>query len=272
MPNRASKKRNAAKKRGGRAPKPTGGGPRSSMPARASIIGEAEFTSPRPGGRKYRVIETNEVDRYEPMGPKPGVLSPAFIAAKPLPTGDAYRGHDRRAAKLSIAKAPVERFADVKELLATLPAVSVMKQHKPPIKTDKKSRRVAEERRNVRVRAFLYAASRESDNDFHLIIGRSTRARRPVYMTMEISGLPPARSASFARLKAARKAYKNFFGAALPGFGYKFYRPPVPVEIEGSLFFDATHARGEPPGPQTLRRDMPTIWEVHPVTRIVFEP
>jgi hypothetical protein len=43
-------------------------------------------------------------------------------------------------------------------------------------------------------------------------------------------------------------------------------------EIEGSLFFDITHATGGHPGPQDLRPHIPTIWEVHPVTNIVFEP
>ena len=42
--------------------------------------------------------------------------------------------------------------------------------------------------------------------------------------------------------------------------------------VEGSLFFDMSHATGTPPGPSSLRPNMPTIWEVHPITRIVFEP
>jgi hypothetical protein len=130
---------------------------------------------------------------------------------------------------------------------------------------------VTEEDRKVRVSAFLYAASRENDNDFHLIIGRSPKSS-PVYMTMEISGLPPKNANSFAKKKSARDAYKKFFGAKLPGPSYHFYRPPIPVEIEGSLFFDITHAKGGHPGPKDLRPDIPTIWEVHPVSDIVLEP
>jgi hypothetical protein len=41
--------------------------------------------------------------------------------------------------------------------------------------------------------------------------------------------------------------------------------------VEGSLFFDMSHATGGKPGPQDLRKDIPTIWEVHPITRIVFD-
>ena len=64
-------------------------------------------------------------------------------------------------------------------------------------------------------------------------------------------------------------AFKNFFGASrLPGFTYDFYDPPIPVKIEGSPFFDMTHATGSRPGPQSLKSRMPTIWEVHPLTSI----
>jgi hypothetical protein len=66
-----------------------------------------------------------------------------------------------------------------------------MKSHKPPITTGADSKRVAEEDRNVRLKVFLYAASREDDRDFHLIIGRSRRKKQPMYITVEISGLPP---------------------------------------------------------------------------------
>ena len=65
---------------------------------------------------------------------------------------------------------------------------------------------------------------------------------------------------------------QNASGTNVPGAGYDFYPTPIPVRVEGSLFFDMTHATGTPPGPPTLRPNMPTIWEVHPITSIVFEP
>ena len=70
----------------------------------------------------------------------------------------------------------------------------------------------------------------------------------------------------------ARDDYKAFFGSNLPGMSYDFYDPPIPVEIEGSLFFDMSHATGSKPGPSSLRDDIPTIWEIHPISKIVFEP
>jgi hypothetical protein len=212
----------------------------------------------------YQILITNQTDPYD----KPISAAEAKSFA---PAGDDFTGNDRKTAKLAIAKAKTESFADLKALIATLVADAKMIKHKPSIAKDATSGRVTEEERNVRVQAFLYAASRENDNDFHLILGRDPKSP-PLYMTMEISGLPPKKSPSFARIKRARDAYKQFFGAKLPGPSYHFYRPPVPVEIEGSLFFDVTHAKGGHPGPADLRPHIPTIWEVHPVTDIVFEP
>ena len=142
--------------------------------------------------------------------------------------------------------------------------------HKPKITTTAASARVKEENRNVKAKAFLYAASHEDDNDFHLIIGRAPTKSPEMYMTMEVSGLPPTNSPAFPALTAARKAFKSFFGAAVPGFTYDFYDPPIPVTIVGSLFFDMSHSTGQRPGPPSLKSRMPTIWEVHPVTAIVL--
>jgi hypothetical protein len=92
-------------------------------------------------------------------------------------------------------------------------------------------------------------------------------------MTMELSGLPPANSSSFPTLKAARDSFKSFFGTGnLPGTSYSFFDPPIPVIVDGWLFFDITHSTCGRPGPQSLRPNMPVIWEVHPITKMVFEP
>lgn len=239
--------------------KPLGAG---AAPA-AAALGEAP---------KYLILVTNQLDAYEKAPTRAAGLS-VFIAAKSVAAvGDNFEGTARKAAKLSIADAKIEEFDDVKDLIESLTPDKKMKNHVPKIKTDAKSNRVAAEKRNIRVRAFLYAQSREKDNDFHLIIGRDPAASQEMYMTMELSGLPPANSASFKKLKAARNAYKKFFKNDLPGFGYEFPRPPIPVIIEGSLFFDMNHASGSKPGPKDLRSRMPTVWEVHPITKMIFEP
>ena len=251
---------------------------RAGMPALDSIIAVRPLTPPSAPGAPvapaaptsaYRIITTNEVDAYEAGATPHEILAGP---AAPAPAGDNFGGTARKAAKLSIANAPTEKFTDLKNLINSLTADSAMIAHVPKIKTTATSDRVKEEKRNVSVKVFLYAASREADNDFHLILGRDPKATPEMYMTMELSGLPPASSASFAKLNAARDAFKAFFGTNLPATTYDFYDPPVPVDVEGSLFFDMTHATGQHPGPKSLKSRIPTIWEVHPITKITFKP
>jgi hypothetical protein len=231
------------------------------LPEAASVMAVGEFTSPK--GTKYRILKTRELDPYETPPPL------EEIAMAKATAGDSFAGTDRRDAKLSIMGAATEQFADLQNLVGSLTPDDAMIDHDPEITRDPNSPRASEEQRNVRVRAFLYAASREADNDFHFIVGRDPDAS-PTYMNMELSGLPPNTSSTFARLDAARTAYKTFIGNQLPGAGYHHYDPPIPIEVEGSLFFDITHATGPHPGPAKLRPD--TIWEVHPISHIVFEP
>lgn len=251
------------------------GARRAGMPAERSVVDQITHTPQRAAlaearvgtaGRTYRILRTNEFDAKDRPTPIP------LFGARFAPFGDDFAGEARKAAKLALAGAPVEDLANVGALVDTLPSQTTMVGHRPSITTDAESGRVAEENRNVRLRAFLYAASREADNDFHLIIGDDPNSEPHVYMTIEISGLPPEGSDSFATIKSAREAYKSFFGENLPNASYDFYDPPIPVEIEGSLFFDMSHASGRSPGPPSLHPDMPTIWEIHPVSKIVFEP
>lgn len=224
------------------------------------------------GARSFRIVRTTELDPYEDTMPIEDLVALRFsLLRAEAPVGDRFRGTARKAAKLSVANAEIEEFDDLRDLIGTLEAHDFMVNHDPLITTDRNSDRVDEEKRNVRVRAFLYAASRENDNDFHLIIGRDPDEDE-MYMNVEISGLPPSDSPFHAILKEARDAYKNFFGDDLPGFSYDFYDPPIPVEIEGSLFFDMSHATGQKPGPARLRDNIPTVWEIHPITSITFEP
>jgi hypothetical protein len=254
---------------------------RPGMPEPGSVITEERCT-PAPRSTEnlsasagetttYRILRTSETNPYDDSLQQAEL---ATLEERLTELGDAYQGTARKAAKLSIADAQVEAFADIKDLIETLPAEKDMTshQHQPPITEDAVSGRVAEENRNVRVRAFIYAASREADNDFHLIVGHATDSEQ-MYMTMELSGLPQQDSEYFSRLKVPRDAYKEFCKDHLPRPKfYDFYVPPIPVEIEGSLFFDITHSHGGRPGPNSLRPHMPTIWEVHPITNILFEP
>lgn len=254
-------------------PTAAAGASRAARPAGAAMTARAAGTAGETvAPRSFRIVRTTELDPYEDEMPIEDLVTLRFsLLRADAPVGDRFRGTARKAAKLSVAVAETEEFADLKDLIETLPEHDEMVNRDPRITTDRNSNRVDEEKRNVLVRAFLYAASRENDNDFHLIIGRDPAADE-MYMNVEISGLPPSNSPFFATLKAARKAYKDFFGSDLPGFSYDFYDPPIPVEVEGSLFFDMSHATGQKPGPARLRDDIPTVWEIHPITSITFEP
>ncbi|HEX2059331.1 MAG TPA: hypothetical protein VHK90_01190 [Thermoanaerobaculia bacterium] len=221
----------------------------------------------------FRIIRTNEVDAYETPVSKRAVAEAATLEA--AVRGDNFKGKSRKASKLSLADAKMEKFADLADLIASLPKDKVMAAKKIP--TDAKSKRVPEENRNVRVEAWIYAASVEDDNDFHLILGRDPDGGgTPVYMTMELSGLPATNAKSHPALSKARDAFKKFFRKFfennLPGKSYDFYDPPIRVQVEGSLFFDATHAKGSKPGPKSLRKDIPTVWEVHPISKMKLFP
>jgi hypothetical protein len=254
---------------------------RTGMPSLDAIHSTEKF-QPKPGGPMYSIIHTAEVDNYETNASAAALtqLTKAKVAAAPaditaalrskVSTGDNFAGTDRKASKMSTGSGAMENFNDLSDLIASLTADDQMIDHDPPIATTADSGRTEEEQRNVSVSAFLYASSREADNDFHLIMGRDPNATPEVYMTAEVSGLPPNNFPAFPEMNAARTSFKNYFGDHLPGAGYDYYDPPIPIKIEGSLFFDMTHARGQHPGPQSLKSRIPTIWEVHPVTSITL--
>ena len=248
--------------------------PNSHLPPPDKVVFEATIERPAAAARGavagptvFRVLRSTEIDAYEQHVSAAGVEP---FGAAPGTAADTFAGTARKAAKLSLSAAKTAEFADMAVLVDSLTPEKTMLKLKPLIATDATSNRVKQEERNVKVRAFLYAASRETDNDFHLIVGRASTAKPPVYMTVEVSGLPARSSKAFAALKSTRDAYKSFFAAHMPGPTYDFYDPPIPVTIEGSLFFDMSHAQGGRPGPATLRPHMPTIWEIHPLSSIAF--
>lgn len=212
---------------------------------------------PAAAAHPFKILRTNELDPYET--PKP----PAEIEASPAAAGgDNFTGKDRKAAKISIASGAAEDFSDLGDLLDDLPDDADMIDHDPEITTGKDSDRVEEEEKNVRVKTWLYAASRESDNDFHVILGRDPAKTPRRYMNAEVSGLPTS-GPNIAKLKKVRTSFRQIV-QQVPGLGYDFYDPPIAVTVEGSIFFDMTHAHGSHPGPAKVKPK--TIWEIHPIT------
>ena len=226
-------------------------------PAQPAVDEGVLFVSPK--RVKYRIIDTRESGVFAEVRRPPsavtGVTQP-----------DDFNGHDRKAAKISIADAPLENFANIGKLVDSLAPESEMLAL--DISKDETSDRVAQEKRNVAVEGFIYAVKAEGDHDFHVILGTAP-GENVTFLNVEVSGLPlggPDR----AKLKAARTAFKAFFGEHGSNFGnnYQKFNPPIPVRIEGSLFFDADHPAGVV-GPSGMRPK--TAWEIHPVTKIEFE-
>jgi hypothetical protein len=218
----------------------------------------AEFVSSK--GRKYRIIDTGEKGEFFETE-----RAPTTVTGATQP--DDFDGNDRKTAKTSIADAPIETFASVKKFLGTLESDSDMLNL--GISKDATSNRVTQEKRNVSVSGFIYAFKFETDNDFHVILGMDPDSGIEAYVNVEISGLPQG-GPNRAPLKTVRTAFKDFFTAQHTGFSstYKKFDPPIPVRIQGSLFFDVDHKAGVV-GPTGMRPT--TAWEIHPVTKIEFE-
>jgi hypothetical protein len=219
------------------------------------IVSRIPFTAPN--GRQLSILRTNYQDHHEE--------AQISTAVEPFTTGseDNFKGKDRKAAKTSIFSGTPQSFSSTNDVLASLPSDGEMLDLQIPKTPD--SDRVSQEQHNVTVPAFIYAASKEADNDFHVILGGADARDTGNFMNAEVSGLP---TGSFRQpLSVPRQTFKDHFGTNLPGRGYDLYDPPIPVTVTGSLFFDVDHAAGVV-GPEGFRPQ--TAWEIHPISSISF--
>ncbi len=215
-----------------------------------------------PSGKTYNRTRVGPADNDEPVNIPP-------VPPGAAPNLDTFHGTARMAAKLSIATGSTQSFSDLGQVLDSL--IPDAKMRAMNISKGADSGRLPQEQTLVTVTAFLYAASRESDNDFHCIVGRNPN-QTARFMNVEVSALPPSSSHFFAPLKAARDEFKAFFTAnsdALPSGGYDKFDPPIPIKVTGSLFFDVDHV---PPAVGPTGMKPLSAWEIHPVSDIQFEP
>jgi len=194
---------------------------------------------------------------------------------------DGFTGHYRLAVKTAIHRdatgqiVPAEPVADIPTLLASVPTDVAMRAKYPGLLVEATATpeaklaatpfRVAEEQRNVTIPAWIWFVRRESDNDFHVIVGSSADPAAVTYMNVEVSALPAAGDPNFTALQNARAQLKGLAGPDPGAADYQAYRPPIPVTITGSLLFDGDHRAGEvgPVGHQPK-----STWEIHPVITI----
>ena len=221
-----------------------------------------------PDLRAFEDVPESESGVVEPEE-KMDITIPAFNPLTGAGVADQinsrFRGTDRKDPKTTIASASRQNFNSLPALIATLPGDDAMRNHNPEIESGSMFRAI-EERRNVRVRAWIYAIKYEADQDWHVILGTNPASSPRTFFNAEISGLPASSAAAHATLLNARKQLATILANELPGgSGYRKYKTPIRVEIDGSLFFDVDHEAGVV-GPEGMRPS--TAWEIHPVTRL----
>lgn len=214
---------------------------------------------------KFKVTQTNQADEVEASE---RVSTPLRSLARAPDSGDIFAGTDRRDPKTSVATGGLKSFSTIAELRSSFPKDTFMKGLGITRAPD--SERTPQEQYNVSVEGYIYAASKESDNDFHLIVGDKDCAQGDCFINVEVSGLPqdPA-DASYPTLSAVRAKFLGYFNQQQPSRGYKKFAPPIAATFTGSVFFDVDHPAGAV-GPAGLKPS--SAWEIHPLTDITFEP
>jgi len=230
----------------------------------------AALVQPRPD--KYSVepaTDWSHPEEEDEMDQFTAAFNPLTGAGEADQLKATYRGTDRKVAKTSIADARLERFTSLEKLVDTLESDDDMRHHDPKITKDASMDRVDEEMRNVRVPAFICAIKYEADNDWHIIGASDADCDGPTFFNFEVSGLPRRSADAHDQLQEARNEFAELLEHDLPGPGnYRKYKGkgPIPVIIEGSLFYDIDHPAGDV-GPKGMKPE--SAWEVHPVTSIV---
>ena len=179
-----------------------------------------------------------------------------------------FAGIVRKNAKTTPHRGCAKVFCTLDKLTKWLPTDSIMAQHQPRISSASDSKRVAEERQNVKVRrAYLLAAYREQDNDFHVVLcDRPKYDPQSLLFSIEVSGLPKEGEVSrraYRKLTKARRSLISRLGDIGCGKTFIIREGGIPVRVKGSLFFDSHHV-GQIHGRQGL--NPPSAWEIHPVT------
>jgi len=193
---------------------------------------------------------------------------------------EVYCGKYRGGVKTTFYKTPDGRlgtmfqYPSLADLLDSIPTDDDMRQltrnwrrgEGPPT-------RFPDEQMNVEVPVYLVAVSLgEDDHDLHVIVSDSARGRNRDFMNVEVSGLPRNRvdEGLFARARTQISGILSSVDMTRMG-SYLRIDPPLPVLVQGSLFFDGDHEAGcsHCPGPNWAKPQ--TVWEIHPVYSITAQ-
>jgi hypothetical protein len=219
-------------------------------------------------GKTYEVAGIESEPEKETSTEAGNKMLKASKTNKPCES-ESFDGSDRKAAKLSIAPGRATSYNTLADFIQSLPADADMGNLNIP--TGPTSNRVPKEKHNVHIlKAYIYTYTRETDEDYHVILGTTDHKNTAVFFNMEISGLPPSNSTAYTKLKATRDAFTCFFKIHGCVYGYvPVFNPPVEAEVTGSIFFDALHyTHHNTIGPSGYH---PTsYWEIHPATELKF--
>ncbi|MEY2545103.1 MAG: hypothetical protein QOG48_220 [Verrucomicrobiota bacterium] len=171
--------------------------------------------------------------------------------------------HIRDEAKTSIVSGARMNYAGLTSLLSLFNRANM----RAPNISDRDDNRVAIEKKNVSVTAYLYAIKHQDDDDYHIILGSSALPRSTTkFLNVEISRLPDD-GASHARLSRVRTKFENWLAGSRSTAAAT--RSHQKIAITGSIFFDTHHPAGEIGAAEFHPQ---TAWEIHPVSDINFSP
>ena len=177
-----------------------------------------------------------------------------------------FSGTARKVAKTSYSTGVYTAYSNISTLRTSLQTDTYMISKG----LTNSSPRITEEDKNVSVTsAYLYAIARESDNDYHLVIG-DANATPATLINCEAGGLPSSSSAvSYSAMKTVRDYLKLHFGTDFCNkSGYTHFSPAIKINVlKGSIFYDVDHLPGIT-GPAGYRAS--TSWEIHPINTITF--
>ncbi|MFI5298409.1 MAG: hypothetical protein ACHREM_09945 [Polyangiales bacterium] len=214
----------------------------------------------------------------EPQLLADGLIAAPHAAASLDANGDDFCKVDRKLPKTTpwSGEAHALRLEDLLARFKTgrlSDAVMRSPDHVPRMTTKPDFGRVVEEQENVVVEGWALAASKESDNDFHVILGSEKTLAddgspdRWKLINIEVSGLSPVGTSGRQLLVDVRKTFKAYFVPTVAdsqGRGFVALEP-VHLRVTGSLFFDVDHLPGAV-GPGKLKPM--TSWEIHPITHL----
>ncbi len=258
----------------------------SQLPA----LQKAVYVSPTGEKQVLSFEPSTETDLEEESVPEDGLSVPPSGAAgsgaatnKPCdasgcPDNCRFDGKRRVEAKTTISQGSLKTYASVKSFLTRFA------DHHPdedmPAIINGADGRVPLEDFNAEIKkAWLFCYAKESDEDYHLVIGNLADKNDPNnrFMIVEVSGLPAPAADAHNTLETVQndftilKATPNTCSSGYIWFGDG--NQPIKISVKGSVYWDTEHWHKNlnkigAHGPESLKDQLTTVWEIHPITKL----